>query len=171
MNCFCIFVYTIQKHKTHTMSILFSPLKIKGVTLKNRIAMSPMCQYSAKDGFVNEWHFTHLGSRAVGGTGLIMVEATGVSPVGRITPGDLGIWSDEHIEGYRRIASFIHDQGSVAGIQLAHAGRKASCAVPMEVENSLTLTTADGKRLLPRLSPSALERGHRKCWTMMVSKV
>lgn len=114
------------------MSKLFSPLTIKNVTLKNRVVMSPMCQYSATDGFANDWHMIHLGSRAVGGTGLIISEATAVLPDGRITPGDLGLWSDEHIPGLSKIAGFIHLHGAVAGIQLAHAGRKASCAKPWD---------------------------------------
>jgi 2,4-dienoyl-CoA reductase-like NADH-dependent reductase (Old Yellow Enzyme family) len=106
---------------------LLSPLTIRGVSFRNRIAMSPMCEYSAQDGFANDWHLVHLGSRAVGGIALIMVEATAVSAEGRISPGDLGIWKDEHIELLARIAKFVHSQGAVAGIQLAHAGRKASC--------------------------------------------
>jgi 2,4-dienoyl-CoA reductase-like NADH-dependent reductase (Old Yellow Enzyme family) len=114
------------------MSRLFSPLNIKNITLKNRIVMSPMCQYSSTDGFSNDWHFVHLGSRAVAGTGLIFTEATAVSPEGRITPGDLGLWNNEHIEGLKKIVSFIHLHDAVAGIQLAHAGRKASCSVPQE---------------------------------------
>jgi 2,4-dienoyl-CoA reductase-like NADH-dependent reductase (Old Yellow Enzyme family) len=114
------------------MSKLFSPLVIKNITLKNRIVLSPMCQYSSIDGFTNDWHLVHLGSRAVGGTGLIIAEATAVSPEGRITPGDTGLWSDEHISGLRRIVSFIHLHNAVAGIQLAHAGRKASCSVPLK---------------------------------------
>ncbi len=112
------------------MSKLFSSLSIKNVTLRNRIVMSPMCQYSSADGFSNDWHMVHLGSRAVGGAGLIVAEATAVSPEGRITPGDLGLWKDEHIKGLSRIVDFINLQGAVAAIQLAHAGRKASCAVP-----------------------------------------
>lgn len=112
------------------MSKLFSPLIIKNVTFKNRIVMSPMCQYSSTDGFANDWHIVHLGSRAAGGTGLIITEATAVSPEGRISPGDLGLWKDEHIDGLSRIVSFIDLHGAIAGIQLAHAGRKASCAVP-----------------------------------------
>ncbi len=112
------------------MSLLFSPLTIKQVTLKNRIAVSPMCQYSAEDGFPNDWHFVHLGSRAVGGAGLILAEATGVSPEGRITPFDLGLWKDDQMDAFRRITDFIHRHGSVAGIQLAHAGRKASTDAP-----------------------------------------
>jgi len=114
------------------MSKLFSPLTIKNITLKNRIVMSPMCQYTSADGFTNDWHMVHLGSRAAGGTGLIITEATAVSPEGRISPGDLGLWKDEHIQGLSRIVTFIHLQGAIAGIQLAHAGRKASCAVPWE---------------------------------------
>ena len=106
---------------------LLSPLTIRGVSFRNRIAMSPMCEYSAQDGFANDWHLVHLGSRAVGGAALIMVEATAVTAEGRISPGDLGIWKDEHIEPLARIAKFVHSQGAVAGIQLAHAGRKASC--------------------------------------------
>jgi 2,4-dienoyl-CoA reductase-like NADH-dependent reductase (Old Yellow Enzyme family) len=113
------------------MSRLFSPLTIKSITLKNRIVMSPMCQYTSIDGFTNDWHLVHLGTRAAGGTGLIIMEATAVSPEGRISPGDVGIWSDEHIHGLNRIVSFIHHHGAIAGIQLAHAGRKASCAVPI----------------------------------------
>jgi len=112
------------------MSKLFSPLTIKGITLKNRIVTSPMCQYSATDGFANDWHLVHLGTRAVGGVGLVIAEATAVLPEGRITPGDLGLWSDGHIDGLRRIARFINSQGAVAAIQIAHAGRKASCAAP-----------------------------------------
>jgi 2,4-dienoyl-CoA reductase-like NADH-dependent reductase (Old Yellow Enzyme family) len=114
------------------MSKLFSSFIIKNINLKNRIVMSPMCQYSAKDGITNDWHLVHLGSRAAGGTGLIMTEATSVSPEGRITPGDIGLWNDEQIDGLSRIVNFIHLLGAVAGIQLAHAGRKASCAVPRE---------------------------------------
>src|SRR6478672_13851320 len=112
------------------MSKLFEPLPVRGVTLKNRIACSPMCQYSSEDGFANDWHLVHLGSRAVGGAGLVMVEATAVSPEGRITPSDLGLWKDEHIAKLKQISDFAHSQGAYIGIQLAHAGRKASMAVP-----------------------------------------
>jgi 2,4-dienoyl-CoA reductase-like NADH-dependent reductase (Old Yellow Enzyme family) len=114
------------------MSRLFSTLNIKNINLKNRIVMSPMCQYSSIDGFSNDWHLVHLGSRAVGGTELIFTEATAVSPEGRITPGDLGLWKDAHINGLKSIVNFIHLHDAVAGIQLAHAGRKASCSVPHE---------------------------------------
>lgn len=109
---------------------LLSPLTIRGVSLRNRIAVSPMCQYSAEDGLANDWHFVHLGSRAVGGAALVIAEATAVTPEGRITPADLGLWSDRHAEPLARIAAFLQSQGAVAGIQLAHAGRKASCDVP-----------------------------------------
>ena len=110
------------------MSKLFSPLAIKSIQFKNRITVSPMCQYSSVDGFADDWHLVHLGSRAVGGAGLIISEATAVSPEGRISPDDLGIWKDEHIEKLKQITSFINQQGAVPGIQLAHAGRKASTA-------------------------------------------
>jgi 2,4-dienoyl-CoA reductase-like NADH-dependent reductase (Old Yellow Enzyme family) len=112
------------------MSKLFSSLEIKSITLRNRIVVSPMCQYSSVDGFSNDWHLVHLGTRAIGGAALVFAEATSVSPEGRITPDDLGIWKDEHIPSLQRITAFIHRHGAIAGIQLAHAGRKASCAAP-----------------------------------------
>ena len=108
------------------MTHLFQPLTQRGITLKNRLVVSPMCQYSSQDGFSTDWHLVHLGSRAVGGAGLILLEAAAVSPEGRITPDDLGIWQDEHVPGLRRITEFLKTQGCVPGIQLAHAGRKAS---------------------------------------------
>jgi 2,4-dienoyl-CoA reductase-like NADH-dependent reductase (Old Yellow Enzyme family) len=111
---------------------LFAPLGIRGVTTANRIAVSPMCEYSSEDGFANDWHLVHLGSRAVGGAGLVMTEATAVEADGRITMADLGIWKDAHIDMLRRITAFIKSQGAVPGIQLAHAGRKASTRVPWE---------------------------------------
>ena len=114
------------------MSLLLQPVTIKEVTFKNRIVMSPMCQYSATDGFANDWHMVHLGTRAVGGVGLVMFEATGVSPEGRISPNDLGIWKDEHIAPLHRIVKFIQSTGCAAAIQLAHAGRKASRQAPWE---------------------------------------
>ena len=110
------------------MSQLFTPLKIRSIQLKNRLVVSPMCQYSSEGGFANDWHLVHLGTRAIGGAGLVFTEAAAVSPEGRITPDDLGIWKDEHIEYLKRITDFIHENGSIAGIQLAHAGRKASMA-------------------------------------------
>ena len=108
------------------MSKLFEKYKLRNVEFRNRIWVSPMCQYSSVDGMPTDWHLVHLGSRAVGGAGLIIQEATAVSPEGRISPSDAGIWSDAHAEAYQRITKFIKDQGAVAGIQLAHAGRKAS---------------------------------------------
>jgi 2,4-dienoyl-CoA reductase-like NADH-dependent reductase (Old Yellow Enzyme family) len=110
--------------------MLFDPLRIRSVHFKNRIAISPMCQYSSVDGFANDWHIVHLGSRAVGGAGLVMQEATAVSPRGRITLADMGLWNDDQIEPLHRITRFIKDQASVPGIQLAHAGRKASILPP-----------------------------------------
>jgi 2,4-dienoyl-CoA reductase-like NADH-dependent reductase (Old Yellow Enzyme family) len=111
---------------------LFTPLAVRGVTLRNRIAVSPMCQYSSQDGFANDWHLVHLGSRAIGGAGLVTMEATAVEARGRISPGDQGIWKDEHVEFLSRIAAFLKLHGAIAGIQLAHAGRKASTRRPWE---------------------------------------
>lgn len=112
------------------MSLLFEPLTLRQLTLPNRIVVSPMCQYSARDGLANDWHLVHLGSRAVGGAGLVIVEATAVAAEGRISAQDLGLWCDEQIEPLRRITAFIEAQGSLAGVQLAHAGRKASVWQP-----------------------------------------
>jgi len=112
------------------------PFEIRRVKLRNRIVVSPMCEYSCEDGFANDWHLVHLGSRAVGGAGLVMAEATGVEARGRISPGDLGLWKDAQIEPLAQIAKFIQSQGAAAGIQLAHAGRKASTHVPWEQHGS-----------------------------------
>jgi|SRR5208283_2840206 len=112
--------------------MLFDPLKIRDVTLRNRIAVSPMCQYSSEDGLANDWHLVHLGSRAAGGAALVLTEAASVEERGRISPQDLGLWDDTQIDGLQRITSFIHAQGAVAGVQLAHAGRKASTSRPWE---------------------------------------
>jgi len=114
------------------MAHLFDPISIRDLTFANRVFVSPMCEYSSIDGYANDWHFVHLGSRAVGGAGLVLTEATAVLPEGRISPQDLGIWSEDHIEPLARIVRFIHEQGSVAGMQLAHAGRKASTYRPWE---------------------------------------
>ncbi len=114
------------------MSNLFSPLTLRGVTLRNRTVVSPMCQYSAVGGVANDWHLVHLGRFALGGFGLVIVEATGVTPEGRISYGDTGLWDDGQIAPLRRIVDFVHAQGAAAGIQLAHAGRKASMAAPWE---------------------------------------
>jgi 2,4-dienoyl-CoA reductase-like NADH-dependent reductase (Old Yellow Enzyme family) len=114
------------------MAHLFEPFQLKALTLRNRIGVSPMCMYSSEDGAATDWHLVHLGARAAGGAGLVIAEATAVSPEGRITPHDAGIWSDKHVEPLARIVRFIKSQGAVAGIQLAHAGRKASAARPWE---------------------------------------
>jgi len=111
---------------------LFSPLKIRDITLRHRILVSPMCQYSSEDGFASDWHLVHLGSRAVGGAALVFTEATAVTPEGRISPHDLGIWKDEHLEMLSRITRFVRGQGSIPGIQLAHSGRKGSTRRPWE---------------------------------------
>jgi len=113
-------------------STLFSPFQLKSITFPNRIVVSPMCEYSSHDGFASDWHLVHLGSRAVGGAGLVFTEAAAVRPEGRITPHDLGFWKDEHIPAWKRIVEFLHQQGARAGIQLAHAGRKASMSRPWE---------------------------------------
>jgi 2,4-dienoyl-CoA reductase-like NADH-dependent reductase (Old Yellow Enzyme family) len=112
--------------------MLLTPLKLRDVTLKNRVVVSPMCQYSSEDGFASDWHLVHLGSRAVGGASLVFTEATAVTPEGRISPQDLGLWKDAHAEMLGRIAKFVRAQGAEAGVQLAHAGRKGSTARPWE---------------------------------------
>src|SRR5512147_2770798 len=114
------------------MPHLFDPLAIRDVTFRYRIIVSPMCEYSSTDGFANDWHFVHLGSRAVGGAALVFTEASAVLPEGRISPQDLGIYDDGHIAGLARIVRFIHGQKTAAGMQLAHAGRKASTGRPWE---------------------------------------
>ncbi len=134
---------------------LFQPLTVRSVTLRNRIGVSPMCQYSAEDGVANDWHFIHLGSRAVGGAGLVMVEATAVAPEGRITPGCLGLWGEQQIAPLAHIAKFVKQHGAVAGIQIAHAGRKASAARPWEGGAHLP----EDKGGWPTLAPSAIPFG------------
>jgi 2,4-dienoyl-CoA reductase (NADPH2) len=131
---------------------LFMPLALRGLTLRNRVVMSPMCQYSSTDGLANDWHLVHLGSRAVGGVGLVMTEASAVSARGRISPRDLGIWDDRHIEPLARVVAFVKWQGAAAGIQLAHAGRKASSRVPWE--GGSPLTEAEGA--WPVIGPSPI---------------
>jgi 2,4-dienoyl-CoA reductase-like NADH-dependent reductase (Old Yellow Enzyme family) len=111
---------------------LFEPFTLKSITLRNRIGVSPMCQYSSDDGVANDWHLVHLGARATGGAGVVIAEATAVSPEGRITPGDAGIWGEQHVEVLSRINRFVKAHGAVPGIQLAHAGRKASAARPWD---------------------------------------
>ncbi|MEO5893242.1 MAG: NADH:flavin oxidoreductase/NADH oxidase, partial [Ferruginibacter sp.] len=131
------------------MALLFEPLVIRSIRLKNRIAVSPMCEYSSIDGFANDWHLVHLGSRATGGAGLVLTEATAVSPEGRITHDDLGIWKDEHIPFLQRINEFIESQNAVPGIQLAHAGRKASHHKPWKGGKSLTPEEGAWQTLAP----------------------
>lgn len=111
------------------MSLLFSPLTLRELTLRNRTVVAPMCQYSSQHGFANDWHFVHLGRFALGGFGLVILEATGVTPEGRISYGDLGLWSDDHVPPLKHIVEFLHHEGAAAGIQLAHAGRKASTPI------------------------------------------
>jgi 2,4-dienoyl-CoA reductase-like NADH-dependent reductase (Old Yellow Enzyme family) len=135
------------------MPHLFSPLKIKNVEFRNRIVVSPMCEYSSVDGFASDWHLVHLGSRAVGGAALIITEATAISAEGRISYGDLGIWKDEHIEKLKQITGFIHEHGSVAGIQLAHAGRKASHDIPWSGGKQIASDKENGWK---SFAPSAL---------------
>jgi 2,4-dienoyl-CoA reductase-like NADH-dependent reductase (Old Yellow Enzyme family) len=117
--------------------MLFDPLRLRGVELRNRIGVSPMCQYSSEGGYASDWHLVHIGGFATGGAGLILMEATAVAPEGRITPYDLGLWEDGQVAGLRRITNFVHGQGAVAGIQLGHAGRKASTWRPWEGEGAV----------------------------------
>ncbi|NDK57499.1 NADH:flavin oxidoreductase/NADH oxidase [Pontibacter fetidus] len=135
------------------MANLFSPLTLKSITIKNRIAVSPMCQYSSQDGFANDWHLVHLGSRAVGGAGLVIAEATAVSPEGRITPDDIGLWKEEHIAMWQRINAFIEEHGAVPGVQLAHAGRKASHSSPWKGAKPLTIAEGGWQTVAPSPIP------------------
>lgn len=138
------------------MTNLFAPFSLKDITLKNRIAVSPMCQYSAQDGLVNDWHRVHLATLARGGSGLVVVEATGVSPEGRITPGCLGLWNDDQAEALAGVVKSIEDAGAVPGIQLAHAGRKASANRPWEGDDHIT---PDDPRGWETIAPSAIAYG------------
>jgi 2,4-dienoyl-CoA reductase-like NADH-dependent reductase (Old Yellow Enzyme family) len=137
------------------MARLFEEFRLKDVVLRNRIAVSPMCQYSSENGFPNDWHLVHLGSRAVGGAGLVIVEATAVSPEGRISPADSGIYLDAHVDPFARISRFLKEHGAVAGIQLAHAGRKASASKPWEGDFHLDT----GKGGWDIIAPSAVAFG------------
>ena len=137
------------------MAKLFTPLTLRDVVFKNRIFVSPMCQYSCENGMPNNWHLVHLGSRAVGGAGLVIAEATAVSPEGRISPNDCGIWSDEQAEAFKSITSFIEAQGSVAGIQIGHAGRKASTDLPWRGG----LPLPDGENGWQPIAPSPIAFG------------
>jgi 2,4-dienoyl-CoA reductase-like NADH-dependent reductase (Old Yellow Enzyme family) len=137
------------------MSKLFSPFRLRGIEFKNRVFVSPMCQYSSEDGMPTDWHLVHLGGRAVGGASLVMVEATAVSPQGRISPCDSGIWSEKHAEAFKRITAFIQGQGAIPGIQLAHAGRKASTAVPWRGDKPLSAKEGGWQPLAPSPLPFA----------------
>ncbi|EMI21915.1 xenobiotic reductase A [Rhodopirellula maiorica SM1] len=139
------------------MTKLYEKLTLKDVTLRNRIAVSPMCQYSSDDGYPNDWHLVHLGSRAIGGAGLVVVEATAVSPEGRISPSDSGIYTDDHVEPFAKITRFLKEHGSVAGIQLAHAGRKASASKPWQGDTHL----ANDKGGWDTIAPSPIAFGDK----------
>ncbi|MBE2290819.1 MAG: NADH:flavin oxidoreductase/NADH oxidase [Chitinophagaceae bacterium] len=148
------------------MSLLFSPLRIRSVEFRNRIAVSPMCQYSATDGMANDWHMVHLGSRAVGGAGLVVAEATAVTPEGRISAGDLGLWNDEQIGPLQRITSFIVAQGAVPGIQLAHAGRKASLTEPWNGDTQLPHEQGGWTTVAPSAIAYAADRATPRALTV-----
>ncbi len=135
------------------MASLFQEFRLKEVVLRNRIVVSPMCQYSSDDGFPNDWHLVHLGSRAVGGAGLVIVEATAVSPEGRISPGDSGIYLDAHVEPFARITRFLKQHGAVPGMQLAHAGRKTSASKPWEGGQHLGTDQGGWDTLAPSALP------------------
>jgi len=137
------------------MASLFHEFRLKDVVLRNRIAVAPMCQYSSDNGFPNDWHFVHLGSRAVGGAGLVIVEATAVSPEGRISPSDCGMYLDDHVQSFAKIAQFLKQHGTVPGIQLAHAGRKASANKPWEGDDHID----SAKGGWDTIAPSALPFG------------
>lgn len=139
------------------MSSLFTPLRLRGVTFRNRIFVSPMCMYSAEDGVPNDWHLVHLGSRAVGGAALVIAEATGVSAEGRISPGDTGLWNDTQVQAFGRITDFVAARGAVPGIQLAHAGRKASTKVPWKGGGALSAGEGAWTTLAP--SPVPFDAG------------
>jgi 2,4-dienoyl-CoA reductase-like NADH-dependent reductase (Old Yellow Enzyme family) len=141
--------------------LLFSPLQLRGLSLKNRVVISPMCQYSASDGMPDDWHFVHLGKMATGGAGLVFTEAAAVVPEGRITHGDLGIWSDAHVPAYRRITDFIRSQNSVPAIQLAHAGRKASMQRPWHGNGPINDNDrARGENVWRTVAPSPIAMDH-----------
>jgi 2,4-dienoyl-CoA reductase-like NADH-dependent reductase (Old Yellow Enzyme family) len=130
-------------------AMLFDPLTLRSVTLRNRIGVSPMCEYSSTDGFANDWHLVHLGSRAVGGASLVMTEAMAVEARGRISPSDLGIWKDEHVEALARVTRFVRAQGAVAGTQLAHAGRKGSTAAPWDAPRAVDAESGGWRPVAP----------------------
>lgn len=142
-----------MQNNSETMALLFEPIEIRKIILKNRIVVSPMCQYSSVDGFANDWHLVRLGSRAVGGAALVFTEATAVCPEGRITADDLGIWKDEHIPFLKKITTFIKEQSAVPGIQLAHAGRKASHLSPWRGRRALKENEGGWETIAPSSIP------------------
>ena len=148
------------------MSKLLSPIKIRQLEFRNRIVVSPMCQYSAKRGMPNDWHVVHLGSRAVGGAGLVITEATAVSPEGRISPADLGVWNNEQVTAFRRITDFMKSQGAIPGIQIAHAGRKASTKIPWEGEGWIAEDNGGWQTMAPSAIPFDNNYSHPKEMTV-----
>jgi 2,4-dienoyl-CoA reductase-like NADH-dependent reductase (Old Yellow Enzyme family) len=150
-------LYSNTENLDEPMTKLFEPIKIKDITFRNRVAVSPMCQYSSVDGFPNDWHLVHLGSRAVGGAGLVVMEATAVSADGRISPADSGIYYDDHVESFAKIARFIKQHGAVAGLQIAHAGRKASTNKPWEGNDHIDKTEGGWDTI----APSAIAFGEK----------
>ena len=146
------------------MTSLFDPITLRGLTVKNRIWVSPMCQYSVerRDGVPTDWHFVHLGSRAVGGFGLIITEATAVTADGRISPEDTGLWNSDQVDAWRRIVDFVHGQDAHIGVQLAHAGRKSSTFAPWLGKTPCRPTRADGRPSRRRRSPSATTRSRAR---------
>lgn len=132
------------------MSQLFTPITVRGITVRNRAWVSPMCQYSSDDGMPNDWHLVHLGARATGGAGLVFTEAAAVTAQGRISPRDAGIWNDEQAAGWQRVTTFVRAQGAASGVQLAHAGRKASTVVPWLGRGAVEPGTAGGRPWRPR---------------------
>ena len=151
------------------MAQLFDPLSIRGVNFRNRIAVSPMCQYSARDGFANDWHLVHLGSRAIGGAALVVAEASAVEARGRISPSDLGLWQDAHIEPLARITRFVEEHGAVAGIQIAHAGRKAATGRPWE--GGKPLSDEAGGWEIVGASPIAFDAPYRVPHELSVAEI
>src|SRR5215210_595424 len=150
-------VYVAEMTDLAPTAALFEPFATRSLELHNRIVVSPMCQYSSRDGFANDWHLVHLGARAVGGAALVITEATAVTPEGRISPADLGIWRDEHIDGLARCTRFVHAHGAATGIQLSHAGRKASTRPPWE--GGTRIAEADGGWIPVAPSPEPFKPG------------
>ena len=151
------------------MPHLFEPLTLRGVTLRNRIGISPMCQYSSVDGFPNDWHLAHLGARAVGGAGLVITEATAVEARGRISPQDAGIWLDAHVDAWQPIVKFIAEHGAVPGMQLAHAGRKASTSAPWHGGHGIADIDGGWEPVAP--SPGAFDDGYRQPHALTLDEI